>query len=97
MAGETRYADAMAMDLVRRPERYQVVVTGNLFGDILSDLAAEITGGLGLAPSANLHPGRHALFGSLAGHEPWLPQGVPVFPRILRESGAPDSHPRFTR
>ena len=50
------YVDAMAMDLVRRPERYAVVVTSNLFGDILSDLAAEITGGLGLAPSANLRP-----------------------------------------
>jgi 3-isopropylmalate dehydrogenase len=48
----TMYVDAMAMDLVRQPERYSVIVTCNLFGDILSDLAAELTGGLGLAPSA---------------------------------------------
>jgi 3-isopropylmalate dehydrogenase len=64
------YVDAMAMDLVRRPERYDVIVTGNLFGDILSDLAAEITGGIGLAPSANLHPGRHALYEPVHGSAP---------------------------
>jgi 3-isopropylmalate dehydrogenase len=64
------YVDAMAMDLVRRPERYSVVVTSNLFGDIVSDLAAEITGGLGLAPSANLNPGRYALFEPIHGSAP---------------------------
>ena len=64
------YVDAMAMDLVRCPERYSVIVTSNLFGDILSDLAAEITGGLGLAPSANVHPGRHALFEPVHGSAP---------------------------
>ena len=64
------YVDAMAMDLVRRPETYQVLVTSNLFGDILSDLGAQITGGLGLAPSANLHPGRWALFEPVHGSAP---------------------------
>jgi 3-isopropylmalate dehydrogenase len=67
---EELYVDAMAMDLVRRPERYSVIVTSNLFGDIVSDLAAELTGGLGLAPSANLHPGRHALFEPVHGSAP---------------------------
>jgi 3-isopropylmalate dehydrogenase len=67
---DAMYVDAMAMDLVRRPERYQVVVTSNLFGDIVSDLAAEITGGLGLAPSANVHPGRNALFEPVHGSAP---------------------------
>ncbi len=67
---EAMYVDAMAMDLVRRPQRYEVVVTGNLFGDILSDLAAEITGGLGTAASANIHPGRHALFEPVHGSAP---------------------------
>ena len=62
--------DAMAMDLVRRPERYSVLVTSNLFGDIISDLAAEVTGGLGLAPSGTLHPGRHALFEPVHGSAP---------------------------
>jgi 3-isopropylmalate dehydrogenase len=64
------YVDALAMDLVRRPERYAVLVTSNLFGDIVSDLAAELTGGLGMAPSANLHPGRHALFEPVHGSAP---------------------------
>ena len=67
---DAMYVDAMAMDLVRRPERYAVIVTSNLFGDIVSDLAAELTGGLGLAPSANLHPGRHALFEPVHGSAP---------------------------
>ena len=67
---DAMYVDAMAMDLVRRPDRYEVVVTCNLFGDILSDLAAEITGGLGMAPSANLHPGRHALYEPVHGSAP---------------------------
>ena len=67
---EALYVDTVAMDLVRRPERYQVIVTCNLFGDILSDLAAGLTGGLGLAPSANLHPGRHALFEPVHGSAP---------------------------
>jgi len=67
---DAMYVDAMAMDLVRRPERYQVIVTSNLFGDIISDLAAEITGGLGLAPSANINPGRQALFEPVHGSAP---------------------------
>ena len=67
---DAMYVDAMAMDLVRRPERYQVLVASNLFGDIVSDLAAEITGGLGLAPSANIHPGRNALFEPVHGSAP---------------------------
>lgn len=67
---DAMYVDAMAMDLVRRPERYAVIVTSNLFGDIVSDLAAELTGGLGLAPSANIHPGRYALFEPVHGSAP---------------------------
>lgn len=67
---DAMYVDAMAMDLVRRPGRYAVLVTSNLFGDIISDLAAELTGGLGLAPSANIHPGRFALFEPVHGSAP---------------------------
>ena len=67
---DAMYVDAMAMDMVRRPEDYDVVVTSNLFGDILSDLGAQITGGLGLAPSANLHPGKWALFEPVHGSAP---------------------------
>lgn len=67
---EAVYVDMLAMDLVRRPERYQVIVTGNLFGDILSDLGAQLVGGLGLSASANLHPGRTSLFEPVHGSAP---------------------------
>jgi tartrate dehydrogenase/decarboxylase/D-malate dehydrogenase len=50
--------DAACMDLVRRPESFDVIVASNLFGDILTDLSAAVTGSLGLAPSANLNPPR---------------------------------------
>lgn len=66
----TVYIDALAMDMVLHPGRYQVIVTSNLFGDIISDLAAGLVGGLGLAPSANLHPGRMGLFEPVHGSAP---------------------------
>lgn len=69
---EAMYVDALALDLVLRPARYQVIVAANLFGDILSDLAAALAGGLGLAPSANLHPGRPGLFEPVHGSAPNL-------------------------
>ncbi len=69
---EHRYVDALAMELVRAPERFQVIVTNNLFGDILSDLGAELVGGLGLAASANLHPGKVSLFEPVHGSAPSL-------------------------
>jgi tartrate dehydrogenase/decarboxylase / D-malate dehydrogenase len=53
---ESILVDAACMDLVRRPETFDVLVASNLFGDILTDLSAAITGSLGLAPSANLNP-----------------------------------------
>jgi 3-isopropylmalate dehydrogenase len=70
--GEARYVDMLAMDMVMAPERYQVIVTGNLFGDILSDLGAALVGGLGLSPSANIHPGRIGLFEPVHGSAPDL-------------------------
>ena len=69
---EHRYVDALAMELVRDPERFDVIVTSNLFGDILSDLGAELVGGLGVAASANLHPGRPGLFEPVHGSAPPL-------------------------
>ena len=69
---EHRYVDALAMEFVRSPERFQVIVTSNLFGDILSDLGAGLIGGLGVAPSANLHPGRLGLFEPVHGSAPAL-------------------------
>ena len=51
------YIDTLAMELVRDPCQFDVIVTCNLFGDIISDLGAQLAGGLGLAPSGNIHPG----------------------------------------
>jgi len=71
------YADAAAMFLVLDPGRYDVMVTTNLFGDILSDVGAGICGGLGMAPSANLHPGRTSVFEPVHGSAPeYAGQGV---------------------
>ena len=72
LEAEHRYVDALAMELVREPERFQVIVTNNLYGDILSDLGAGLVGGLGLAASANLHPGRAGLFEPVHGSAPPL-------------------------
>ncbi|HEY1598312.1 MAG TPA: tartrate dehydrogenase [Pirellulales bacterium] len=55
---DKQHADAAAMNLVRRPETFDVIVASNLFGDILTDLAGTIAGGLGLAPSTNTNPER---------------------------------------
>ncbi len=69
---ESLLVDAAAMNLVRRPETFDVIVASNLFGDILSDLSAIVTGSIGLAPSANLDPTRRApsLFEPVHGSAP---------------------------
>src|SRR6185369_11908917 len=64
------YVDALAMQLVKDPSPFEVIVACNMFGDILSDLGAQIQGGLGLAASANLHPGRIGLFEPVHGSAP---------------------------
>jgi 3-isopropylmalate dehydrogenase len=64
------YVDVAAMEMVRAPERFDVLVTSNMFGDILTDLGAAIVGGLGLAASGNLHPGRCSLFEPVHGSAP---------------------------
>ena len=64
------YIDTLAMELVRDPSQFDVIVTNNLFGDIISDLAAQLAGGLGLAPSANIHPGQTSLFEPVHGSAP---------------------------
>lgn len=69
---ETRYVDALAMELVRDPGRFDVIVTENLLGDILSDLAAGLVGGLGLAPSANLDLKGRGLYEPVHGSAPEL-------------------------
>ena len=72
VASTSLLADTAAMELVRAPEQFEIIVTSNFIGDILSDLAAQLVGGLGLAPSANLHPGRFGLFEPVHGSAPDL-------------------------
>jgi 3-isopropylmalate dehydrogenase len=67
-----QYVDAMAMFMVLNPAQYEVIVSNNLFGDILTDLGAAIQGGLGLAASGNIHPGRVSLFEPVHGSAPPL-------------------------
>ena len=64
--------DAAAMELIRRPWSFEVIVASNLFGDILSEITATVTGGLGLAPSANLDPTRRhpSMFEPVHGSAP---------------------------
>src|SRR5258708_2961882 len=62
----------MAMFIVLDPAQYDVIVSNNLFGDILTDLGAAIQGGLGLAASGNIHPGRVSLFEPVHGSAPPL-------------------------
>ncbi|MCO4743491.1 MAG: 3-isopropylmalate dehydrogenase [Proteobacteria bacterium] len=64
------YVDVLCMELVRVPERFEVIVTNNLFGDIVTDLGAQLQGGIGLAASGNIHPGRVSLFEPVHGSAP---------------------------
>jgi 3-isopropylmalate dehydrogenase len=66
------FADTLAMEMVRRPWSFDVIVTNNLFGDLLSDLAAGLVGGLGVTPSGNVHPGRISVFEPVHGSAPPL-------------------------
>ncbi|HYT95419.1 MAG TPA: isocitrate/isopropylmalate dehydrogenase family protein [Gemmataceae bacterium] len=69
VTAEHAYIDAQALYLVQRPQRFDVLVTENMFGDILSDLAAGLVGGMGMAPSADVGD-RHAVFQPAHGTAP---------------------------
>jgi len=64
------YIDAACMWMVKNPEWFDVVVTPNLFGDILTDLGAMVQGGMGIAASGNIHPGRVSMFEPIHGSAP---------------------------
>jgi 3-isopropylmalate dehydrogenase len=64
------FVDALAMQMVLHPESLDVIVTNNMFGDIVTDLGAALQGGLGVAASANLHPGRTSMFEPVHGSAP---------------------------
>ena len=64
------YVDALCMQMVRDPRQFDVIVTNNVFGDIITDLAAGLQGGLGMAASGNIHPGRTSMFEPVHGSAP---------------------------
>ena len=66
---DKKYIDALVLDVLQHPDRYDVIVTTNIFGDILSDAAAFLEGGLGMLPSANIGK-EHALFEPVHGSAP---------------------------
>ena len=66
------YIDALAMFLVQSPKQFQVIFTNNLFGDIITDIGAALQGGLGMAASGNIHPGRTSMFEPVHGSAPPL-------------------------
>jgi 3-isopropylmalate dehydrogenase len=66
------YIDALAMFLVQDPGRFEVIVTNNLFGDIVTDIGGALQGGLGMAASGNIHPGRTSMFEPVHGSAPPL-------------------------
>jgi 3-isopropylmalate dehydrogenase len=67
---DAMYVDAACMWLVQKPEQFSVIVTTNLFGDIITDLGAAICGGLGLGASGNIHPGQVSMFEPIHGSAP---------------------------
>ena len=64
------FIDALIMQMVKRPEQFQVIVTSNMFGDIATDLGGQLAGGLGIAASGNLHPGQVSMFEPVHGSAP---------------------------
>ncbi|HEV2400483.1 MAG TPA: 3-isopropylmalate dehydrogenase [Candidatus Sulfotelmatobacter sp.] len=64
------YVDALCMQMVRDPRQFDVIVTNNMFGDIITDLAAGLQGGLGMAASGNIHPGCTSMFEPVHGSAP---------------------------
>jgi 3-isopropylmalate dehydrogenase len=66
------YVDALCLAMVREPQQFDVIVTNNMFGDIVSDLGAGLQGGLGMAASGNIHPGKTSMFEPVHGSAPPL-------------------------
>jgi 3-isopropylmalate dehydrogenase len=64
------FVDALCMQLIKNPAQFEVVVTNNMFGDIVTDLGASLQGGLGVAASANRHPGRVSMYEPVHGSAP---------------------------
>jgi 3-isopropylmalate dehydrogenase len=70
LTAEHMFVDALCMQMVRDPRQFDVIVTNNMFGDIITDLGAGLQGGLGMAASGNIHPGRTSMFEPVHGSAP---------------------------
>jgi len=70
IATQHMYVDALCLQMLREPRSLDVIVTNNMFGDIITDLAATLQGGLGMAASGNIHPGRTSMFEPAHGSAP---------------------------
>jgi 3-isopropylmalate dehydrogenase len=99
------YIDALAMLLVQDPGQFEVIVTNNLFGDIITDIGGALQGGLGMAASGNIHPGRTSMFEPVHGSAPPLagknaanPIGAILSAALMLETlGRPDDCARIER
>jgi 3-isopropylmalate dehydrogenase len=99
------YIDALAMLLVQSPNQFEVIVTNNLFGDIITDIGGALQGGLGMAASGNIHPGRTSMFEPVHGSAPPLagknvanPIGAILSAALMLETlGRPDDARRIER
>jgi hypothetical protein len=80
------YVDALCTQMVRDPRQFDVIVTNNMFGDIITDLAAGLQGGLGMAASGNIHPGKTSMFEPVHGSAP------PIAGQEHRQSLGSDSY-----
>jgi 3-isopropylmalate dehydrogenase len=67
---DAAYVDACCMWMIKNPEWFDVIVTTNMFGDIITDLGAMLQGGMGIAASGNIHPGRASMFEPIHGSAP---------------------------
>src|SRR5207253_8628923 len=72
IASSHMYVDALCLAMVRDPPQLDVIVTNNMFGDIITDLAAGLQGGLGMAASGNIHPGKTSMFEPVHGSAPGI-------------------------
>jgi 3-isopropylmalate dehydrogenase len=77
VARDYAHVDAITMWMVKNPEWFDVIVTDNLFGDIITDLGAMVQGGMGIAAGGNIHPGKVSMFEPIGGSAPkYTGQGV---------------------
>ena len=96
---DAMYVDATCMWMIQKPEQFDTLVTTNLFGDIITDLGAAIAGGLGIAASGNIHPGKTSMFEPIHGSAPkYAGQGVAsplgaigAVAMLLRHVGEPEA------